>query len=66
MLNDNLVIKKATVTEYPSNDYQPMSTQNRPIINASANYLEDLRRDLVTLSHWQCQYFLIKHLLWKW
>lgn len=52
MLNDNPVIKQAPVTEYPSNDYHQMSSQNRPIINASANYLENSCRDLVTLSHW--------------
>lgn len=51
MLNYNPVIKKVTVTGYPSNDYQQMSSQNRDIINASANYSEDSHRDLVTLSH---------------
>lgn len=50
MLNYNPVIKKVTVTGYPSNDYQQMSSQNRDIINASANYSEDSHRDLVTLS----------------
>lgn len=30
--NDKPVIKKATVTEYPSNDYQQVSGQNRAII----------------------------------
>lgn len=48
-LHDNPVIKKAKVTEYPSNDYQQTSGENRAIINASANYLEDSCRDLVTL-----------------
>lgn len=38
MFNDNPVIKKATVTEYHSNDYQQISSQNRAIVNASANY----------------------------
>lgn len=51
ILNDKPVIKKATVTEYPSNDYQQVSGQNRATINASTNYLEDSRRDLVTLAH---------------
>jgi len=51
MLNNNPVVKKATVTEHCSNDCQQMCSQNRAITNASANYLEDSCRDLVTLSH---------------